>query len=482
MIAVDIIEYKRYDFFKLAQKFKSEEEDMNRILEKLKEFGVVKTVKYSNDQKNLSDLNDDDIENTEVKTEDCYYVFTFVGIIILKNFVIKCYPKYIENHSECRKELKQIIQVIEKYNSSKRQDFNIPNEINEYSKFNMLSIMLFLIEDYYQNGLYINDQNIIESNGNGEILWDKTINETQAIIQNNRPYYLDLFTKKTINNDEDYFKLLHEVILTECSKKLENADILYYFDLIPVDLNNQDLFDFGDRDYIKSRILKEFSIQFNSHKQLLLKAMLAYVCHNDSFIGEMDYFNAYGTNSYNLVWEEICSCVFDDKREESWDHLTLPNGKIHPNFEEEKNLLSLIDKPKWFLENDEGEYDESTNKTLIPDSITFNYKDDGVEFIILDAKYYKWPLTRKPGIGDVTKQYLYELAYKEFIELNGFINSKNCFLFPFDSDEIQHKGYVELKMLKNLCLKNIQIILLPASRINQLYLDNKLLNISELNL
>ena len=39
----------------------------------------------------------------------------------------------------------------------------------------------------------------------GEILWDKTINETFAIIQNNKPYYVELQTKNTIDNDYDYF-------------------------------------------------------------------------------------------------------------------------------------------------------------------------------------------------------------------------------------------------------------------------------------
>ena len=38
---------------------------------------------------------------------------------------------------------------------------------------------------------------LFESNGNGEILWDKTINDFYPIIQNNRPYYVELFTKNT---------------------------------------------------------------------------------------------------------------------------------------------------------------------------------------------------------------------------------------------------------------------------------------------
>ena len=41
-----------------------------------------------------------------------------------------------------------------------------------------------------------------------------------------------------------------------------------------------------------------------------------------------------------------------------------------------------------------------------------------MENCLYDAKYYKIHLnesgvSRQPGVGDVTKQYLYELAYKE---------------------------------------------------------------------
>ena len=55
-----------------------------------------------------------------------------------------------------------------------------------------------------------NAEEIVESNGAGEILWDKTINETTAIIKNKKPYYVELQTINTRSNEFDYFKLLHE--------------------------------------------------------------------------------------------------------------------------------------------------------------------------------------------------------------------------------------------------------------------------------
>ena len=79
------------------------------------------------------------------------------------------------------------------------------NESNEGSSFNLLAVSLFLLQDYYENGSYRNTEDIIESNGSGDILWDKTINETFSIIFNKRPYYIDLQTRKRVFDEFDFF-------------------------------------------------------------------------------------------------------------------------------------------------------------------------------------------------------------------------------------------------------------------------------------
>ena len=61
---------------------------------------------------------------------------------------------------------------------------------------NLLAVFLFLIYDYYENGVYNNTQEIIESNGSGEILWDRTINETFTLLSGNTPYYVELQNQK----------------------------------------------------------------------------------------------------------------------------------------------------------------------------------------------------------------------------------------------------------------------------------------------
>ena len=112
--------------------------------------------------------------------------------------------------------------------------------------------------------IYNNSKNIFEINGSGEVFWDKTINETFSILSNNRPYYIEIQTKKRVNNDFDYFKRLHECILTLISKELMEADLLSLFELTPIELTDECLTEFGDREYILYRLENELNIQFNT--------------------------------------------------------------------------------------------------------------------------------------------------------------------------------------------------------------------------
>ncbi len=73
----------------------------------------------------------------------------------------------------------------------------------------------FFLEDYASNGAYETDETIIEINGSDEILWQKTIDETYPILSNNRPYYVELYTRRNVNNDFDYLKRLHEFVITK---------------------------------------------------------------------------------------------------------------------------------------------------------------------------------------------------------------------------------------------------------------------------
>ena len=475
-----IREQKRYSLHELEKILCSSSEKTISIIRKLKEYGMLKTVKSTDNQKDLSDLTDDgiviaDVENSE---NEYLYVFTFVGVIVVAGCVLKCYPKYLPDNAHPLIELKQILRVIEKY-SSKDQVIRMFNESNESSAFNQLAVMFFLLHDYFENGVYTNTEDIIENNGSGEILWEKTINETFTLISRNKPYYPDLLTRKRVTNDYDFFKRLHECILTKVSRDLKNADLSSLFEITDIDLTDEELDEFGDKEYILYRIENELNCQFNTRKQLVLKTIYAYIDLSGSLY-DTDSFSLFGTNSFNLVWERVCAKILDNQLEKTLSELKLPVPVRQDDPLARIKLIDLIEKPKW------SAADKNAEDTLIPDLITIS---DG-QFIIFDAKYYtpvfvpgKSPKSQ-PGIESVTKQYLYQLAYQDFISKHGFAkeNVKNCFLMPTAKTAIQNMGTVSMKMFADLGLQNIEVRYIPATDAYDYFLTGKLMNINELKL
>ncbi len=234
-----------------------------------------------------------------------------ISVFFIESRALKCYQKYLLDATTPKAELKQVLKVLEKYNS-KEQIIRMYNDTSDSSAFNMLAVMLFLLQDYFEYGAYTNTQDIIESNGFGDILWDKTINETFTLLSNNRPYYPELLTTKRVNDDFDFFRRLHKCILTRCTEELRDVNLLDLFDIMGVDISDEQIEGFGDKEYVLERIVKELNVQFNTRKQLLLKTLYAYIA-NSSALGDLDCFSMFGTNSFNLVWEKVCAEVMDNR-------------------------------------------------------------------------------------------------------------------------------------------------------------------------
>lgn len=418
MISEFVREQKRYTQNELCHILKCSEEHAIPLIRKLKEFGVLKAVKASDIQKNMADLLEEDIEmvDVEVGENEYFYVFTFVGVIVVAGRVLKCYPKYLLNAKEPTDELRKVIKVLEKYNA-KEQIVRMFNDSSESNSFNLLAVLLFLLQDYFENDVYTNTEDIIECNGSGEILWDKTINETFTLLSENRPYYTELQTRKRVTNDFDYFKRLHECLVTMASKKLQDAECLSLF----------------------------------------------------------------GTNSFNLVWEKICADIMDNQLDVPLGILKLP-VPLKEGYNRRQKLIELIEKPLWTITG------KCAKDTLIPDLVSICMVNEQHQFIIFDAKYYNAHLekgivpTGQPGIESITKQYLYQLAYQQFIEDHNFSSVKNCFLLPTENNEIEDKGEVRMEMLSNLGLQDIKTRLIPATMAYDLYLSGRKMDMEILKL
>ena len=488
MVSIFLREQKRYSKKSLVKLFGCSEEKIVIILKKLKECGILKTVNSTDKQNNLFELLEDDVVIADINNwkNEYFYVFVYVGVIITHGMVLKCYPKYISDIGNITNDLKIVLKVIDKY-GSKEQTIKKNSDVCESNNFNMLSLIFYLINDYNENGLYSNTRDIFQLNGTGEIVWDKTINETFTIISKNRPYYPMLYTKKRINDDSDYFKRLHECLLTICSKEMEDADLTELFDITHIEISDEIIGHFGEKEYILDRIQKEMNTQFNTRKQLVLKALYAYI-NQYSSLGNVDCFSVYGTNNFNLVWEDVCSDIMDNQLKKPLGALNLPI-KLCDSYDKESLLISLIEKPTWHgYDKNYKNFKKIADDSLIPDLVSIVKNCDEYAFVIFDAKYYNIQLENnkslkgQPGIEAITKQYLYQLSFRKFVLDHEIKKMKNCFLIPVTGGFIIEKGYVEMEMLNNLGLEAIEIRLLPTSMMYDYYLKNKKIDIDLLRL
>ena len=356
------------------------------------------------------------------------------------------------------------------------------NESDDGGSFNLLAVMLYLLQDYYDNGIYTNDVEVIETNGTGEILWDRTINETFSYISNNRPYYTELQTKKRVSDEYDFIRRLYACILTKFSKELEESDLPELFNIATVELSEEQVDDFGDDDYILYRIQNELNVQYNTRKQLVLKAMYEYIAQKASF-NYIDSFSIYGTNSFNLVWEKVCAQNFGNVLDLKLSELPLG---VCDDYKDSKDntLLEIIDRPVWH--RNAGDISDGKSDTLRPDLISIYECGDSGEYCfgIYDAKYYNidfhsnlsgYRVIGQPGVGDVTKQYLYQLAYDDFITKQGYKYVQNMFFCPDEAGDKEY-GWVQMDMLHQIGdkkLENVAVVKLCASEMYDLYLENR---------
>ncbi|MFD2212386.1 LlaJI family restriction endonuclease [Metabacillus endolithicus] len=429
----------------------------------------------------------DESEEDSEKEQNDLYAFNFVGIAVYKDIVIKCYPKYLfQEYSNIEKDetLKNVIQVLKKYGKSEKGIVGISTD-NLKEEFNYLSVIDFIISDYLENGLYTSQKEVYEINGEGEIDWDKTVNETTAFLVSNNPYYFDMVTKINMHNEVDFFRQLHKYVITQCSTMLKRSGLSDILSL-PIIKFETDDFQFYDNEHVLKQITKELNVQFISRKQLVLKSLYAYFSrkHDDEDSSNISLF---GTMNFNLVWEKTCAFILNNQLNTKLKEIeAIDNHQIDVKIEN-KTLNQLIPYPVWIPKNAKTAKDYKTaRKTIQLDIVSIFRKQSKRYFVIWDAKYYNLLLSKErlehnPGVEDVIKQYVYYLAYDDFIKKQKFDFSYNVLIFPSETSEIELIGKVDLDFLRQaLNITDILLLKIPAKLIFELYLKDKLIDVDEL--
>ena len=99
-------ELERYTIGEIREKLihaavesKLTEEELKNIIRRLKECQILKAVNSSYSDQNISINNADEVLGDNFD-EDVRYVFDYVGLAVLGDYVFKCYPKYFSKNDK----------------------------------------------------------------------------------------------------------------------------------------------------------------------------------------------------------------------------------------------------------------------------------------------------------------------------------------------------------------------------------------------
>lgn len=217
-----------------------------------------------------------------------------------------------------------------------------------------------------------------------------------------------------------------------------------------------------------------------------------YIANDKTDKDDISY-SLYGTNSFNLVWEKVCAENFGSVLDTAIVDLPLYKEKTNKTETKETTLRDVIKAPRW-RKSEYTMVKDPKVETLKPDLVCIYPVDDEQKdycFGIYDAKYYcidyqvkdnKAKISGQPGVGDVTKQYLYQLAFDDFIVKQGYRYVQNMFFCPGETAD-RDFGWVQMDMLHQIGdkkLENIAVVKLCASEMYDIYLENKTIDEREI--
>jgi hypothetical protein len=351
-----------------------------------------------------------------------FMAFHYVGVISYGSTIICILPKFYADSDLTILEIKQKFRVVLRVLKKAGMSDVLPDSVylnNTSEIVSEIGLADQLIRDYLDNGFYQKIRKEVLLNTNGEVDWDKTISTLDPILSGKSPIYHDQFNYHTRTEEFNIIRELHKWVIKYCLSKY--GDILDYNISFPEDTYSS-LSSFGVISHILALLDRELRVTYIDREIKLLKNIHRIVSKQSAkYVNEL---NIYGTGYFHVVWETVCSETFKNKKE---------------------LFIHLIPKPKWHNLNGE----EDAKDTIYPDTISIN--EGRTSFFVLDAKYYHlkikedpYSVAGNPGVGDVSKQILYE---KAFISLP-ISNRYNLLLFPGLIDSFfEIKGFITFDLL-----------------------------------
>lgn len=351
---------------------------------------------------------------------------SFVGLKIRNGKVDFYYPESYDldetSLETAKDDLLAILFTISIAKTHSNSNLKIESSFSNNQALPMLSF-LWIINDYFKNGFYINREKIIKKNQRGRVDWKRTLNG-QPLISKGNVIYKDLVVE--VKNDLD--NLIVE-IHKFCVKK--SLDVLgWLFRVNGTSFIRALPFDKGLKNIYIHALKRELNQTFDDLKKLRLSHMLSIV---EGLSDKQDAHElVYGVDSYNYVFERMINSIFGNR----------DANKFNPSAD-------------WYLKH--LEYEKFPSSDLRPDTILVR----GDTAYVLDAKFYRYGYTADKGDLPETASIQKQITYGDFIKNNlgdEIKKIRNAFILPYNKNNnklrlnniIEYIGYSKTDYRKGL--------------------------------
>ena len=357
---------------------------------------------------------------------------------------------------------KIVLKAILKYRKAQQVSLFSNGRITSYEGCSTrLSTYLALIIDVMEKGIYQVPKEELVVNGQGDVDWNETFVSLDPFFLQDGPCYANTVNREIGYDDDTYISRLQMCLAMKCLAYFEDLGIAEPLGLFLETPYDGELSDFGSDTYQQYRLANELRTQFVDDKKQSLRLMQA-VLENKTYGADSLEFQSFGISGFHALWEKAIKEVFGDELEKTPDQIGIKlkdvsKPKLH------KPLKEFIEAPRWVLSDSQKDNEgieakiEGETDRLKPDFVAISKNEGRGVLYILDAKYYMpkssdRSISGVPGVGDIDKQLLYQLAYQELISENNLV-VENAFLFPM---------YIEPKLdSKNLSVKLFATVRVP---------------------
>lgn len=379
----------------------------------------------------------------------------FVGVKYNKGDIQIVFPlgyRIPEDNKERIESIKQLFKTI-KLSHDRKIDYEDSGEhINDASGLPIDSFQ-WIINDYLENGIYIDNEKVYSQDSKGKINWKRTF-KTKFLINKKSLVYLNPIIEKN-NNIKNIISEIHAYCIDK------STEILWFIYNKISKVGNVKKPNLTN--YLNI-INEELVRSFDDRKKLLLYHMKRIIVSEIESNSKNDI-RDYGIRHYEYVWEYIVNELYGTEDIKKY----YPDATYHIR-----------------------DVNEFSASKLRPDTI---FKDDNNNFYILDSKYYKAGTTAKdrtklkdilPNTDSIQKQITYgDFILKNFKIKENINDIYNAFIIPYNKDEnnlnlsknIENIGYAtcnwkDIKPIDEKYLK-IQIIFIDTKYLIDSYFNKE---------